>query len=134
MAHPIFLLAVSIVYSVFYVAYGHFRKVCLMNQLQCRPAPPIPQDWLGIGFLLKQIQALRQNRVLDWSLSVFKEHGKTFEIVKFGQQNIYTAEPENIKAVLGTQFEDFEISWMRNTAFFPFAGLGIVTSNGTFVS
>lgn len=41
-----------------------------------------------------------------------------------------TTDPENIKAILATQFEDFELGPMRRGNFFPMLGNGIFTADG----
>jgi cytochrome P450 len=40
------------------------------------------------------------------------------------------SEPENIKAILADQFEDFELGWKRHQYFSPFLGNGIFTVDG----
>lgn len=41
-----------------------------------------------------------------------------------------TIEPENVKAVLASQFEDFELGPVRRANFFPLLGNGIFTADG----
>ena len=54
----------------------------------------------------------------------------TFTAQLPGQQFIQTAEPENIKAMLATQFKDFELPAIRKGAFAPIFGHGIFTTDG----
>jgi len=44
--------------------------------------------------------------------------------------SIFTVEPENVKAILATQFEDFELGHVRRGNFFPMLGNGIFTADG----
>jgi hypothetical protein len=134
MNYSIVWFALSVVCYGSYIMYHHVRKVRIMKGLKCQPATRMPQqDWLGIGIFIQQLVALRNNRFLDWTASLFEANGNTFEFVKFGKPTIYTAEPENIKAILATQFEDFEIGWMRSKALSPLTGLGVFTSDGEFL-
>jgi cytochrome P450 len=56
--------------------------------------------------------------------------GYTFTQLTLGERMILTAETENIKAVLATQFKDFELSPRRKAAFHPIFGHGIFTTDG----
>jgi hypothetical protein len=47
-----------------------------------------------------------------------------------GTDVIVTNEPENLKALLATQFTDFEIGPQRRGNFFPAFGNGIFTTDG----
>jgi cytochrome P450 len=54
----------------------------------------------------------------------------TFSQLLMGKRVINTSEPENIKALLATQFKDFGMPTMRNNALAPVFGHGIFTTDG----
>ncbi|KAF8862692.1 putative cytochrome P450 [Acephala macrosclerotiorum] len=54
----------------------------------------------------------------------------TYSQLLLGERVINTAEPENIKAILATQFKDFELPPRRKAAFQPTFGHGIFTTDG----
>jgi len=50
-----------------------------------------------------------QNNLLKYSKGTH-----TIETMVLGHRLILTEDPENIKAILGSQFEDYGLSWLRN--------------------
>ncbi|KFX94096.1 hypothetical protein V490_04524 [Pseudogymnoascus sp. VKM F-3557] len=67
--------------------------------------------------------------MLPSTVEQHKELGNTFSIVIPGQTAISTIEPENLKAVLATQFHDFGIG-KRHRGMGALLGHGIFTSDG----
>ena len=57
--------------------------------------------------------------------------GRTFSLRILGNNTIWTTSPSNIQAILSTRFSDFELSRSRISAFRPYTGDGIFSSNGT---
>lgn len=63
----------------------------------------------------------------------FRSHGWTFSMTGlFGEQSILTAEPENLRAVFSSQFQDFPTGPRRAAAFGYMLGHCIFTSDGPF--
>lgn len=76
-------------------------------------APFVP-DWspLGLGFTYRAIRANLTNRNYEfWLSDVFKNANPnrpyTAELRVLGQRSVLTADEENIKAILATQFSDY---------------------------
>ncbi|KFY39519.1 hypothetical protein V494_03952 [Pseudogymnoascus sp. VKM F-4513 (FW-928)] len=98
----------------------------------CQPPNRFPQSEriLGLG-LAKSLQALtKSKKFLFTSLQWHREFGNTYSSVLLGQTAIVTIEPENLKAILSTQFHDFGIG-KRNLAVGPLLGQGIFSSEGS---
>lgn len=55
--------------------------------------------------LLKAFHYERKKNILQFFLEVMAENGNTFEQNLLFARNIDTIEPENIEAILSTQFE-----------------------------
>jgi cytochrome P450 len=55
--------------------------------------------------------------------------GTTFEQTVLGVSSIVTVDPENVKALLATQFNDFALG-LRHDTFYPLLGDGIFTLDG----
>jgi hypothetical protein len=51
-----------------------------------------------------------------------------------GHRNFHTMDPENVKALLATQFKDFGLGEARIKAFYPLFGRGIVSAAQTRVA
>lgn len=60
---------------------------------------------LGLDMLLKGVKYARARNTLQFFFDVFEETGTTFEQVLLGARGIDTVDPENIEAVLSTNFD-----------------------------
>ncbi|KAK9323804.1 cytochrome P450 [Lipomyces orientalis] len=83
-------------------------------------------DLFGIRRFLSLTRSFRQHKVMEFMLADFQRYGSTFGTTVFGQRNHWTVEPENIKAILATKFNDYGLG-TRYDAFLPFLGEGIFT-------
>lgn len=73
---------------------------------------------------------LKKGILLQGTHRLAIRNGRTFSLETLGRSTIWTTEPENIQAILSTQFSDFEQSSARINAFRPYTGDGIFSSNG----
>ena len=73
--------------------------------------PPVQASlWpLGLNTFVKSVLDLRNNRYLKGEHEVLEELGNTIEQNLIGQIVILTRDPENIKAMLATQFQEFDL-------------------------
>lgn len=75
-------------------------------QKGCQPLKAWSAKWpLGLDFLIKVIRYGKAQQILKFFLDVIDESGTTFEQSLLGARGIDTVDPENIEAVLSTQFE-----------------------------
>ena len=100
----------------------------------CRPAPLVPKkDWLGIARLRESMRATREERGPQYIAESMDEVGKDIHTVRAGvldYELIITRDPVNVKAMLATQAEDFDIGPHRPDSFKPLLGSGIFTNRG----
>ncbi|KAF2271625.1 putative cytochrome P450 alkane hydroxylase [Westerdykella ornata] len=96
----------------------------------CKPAKPLPQGERILGFSLfkEQMKAAKEARLLPLMVQRHRDHGNTFKGAIMGREFITTIEPENIKAILSTNFKDYKLG--REDALGPLLGKGIFTSDG----
>jgi hypothetical protein len=95
--------------------------------------PKRRQHYWPLGFdLVQQLIKADQAQLLPPELEkVQKSMGvDTWIQYVVSSDLIVTDDPQNIKAVLATQFNDFEIGPQRRGSFFPLLGNGIFTSDG----
>lgn len=97
-----------------------------------------------------QYDALKSGNLFEAQLQYFRKHGmgRTFEIKLFGKVGFLTTDPENVQAILVTNFEgqgpshllpntklimylppDFDLG-SRRAGFYPMIGEGIFTQDG----
>jgi len=109
-------LALLIALPVFVAArrrYLHLRGMRLHGTL---PALVYPHadPVLGIDWLRLMTGALRRNAVLEtWHELFMRSVGQTFWHLSIGSWMIMTNEPENVKALLSTQFDAWPIGGTR---------------------
>ncbi len=91
----------------------------------CKPVPTYPQhDVLGLRYLVQTAQALKQHVMLQRRRDVLDALGHTFVHGVFPEWTacITTDEPENVKAVLSTRFDDWALPGIRIKSFSPVLG------------
>ncbi|OAA53532.1 Cytochrome P450 [Cordyceps fumosorosea ARSEF 2679] len=102
----------------------------------CLPEPRVFQwdVFFGLDIPISQGRALQQNRYLEWlrDLHASMPRTKTFSVNFGGYRWIYSIEPEILKAVYATNFQDFGVEPIRQhpPGFKPFAEKGVSTSDG----
>ncbi|KAJ4297103.1 hypothetical protein N0V88_004020 [Collariella sp. IMI 366227] len=103
-----------------------------LAQMPGARAPTIPSRVpFGLDFLAKSIRRAKKHEELEhwrWMMSVFK--GPTGEHRVAGRRMIFTADPDNIKAILATQFNDYGKGKPFHDDWKPFLGDSIFGTDG----
>lgn len=129
-------LSIGVVaFSLFYyyltkfLRRGHIRRVEAENGAK----PPI---WLtdvwkpkNGGLVWETITAIREHRWLDLINARHEAGGYTYQTTAIFGHFYHTSEPENIKAMLATKFEDWALG-NRMPAVGPLLGGGVFTNDG----
>lgn len=97
----------------------------------CQEPPQYPQSEriIGYGNFKEQIATFKAKQVLSTGKRRFEKYGDTYSAVTLGSKIIMTRDPENIKAMLATNFKDFGIG-RRFETLGALLGQGIFTSDG----
>ncbi|KAI9874886.1 MAG: hypothetical protein M1830_009176 [Pleopsidium flavum] len=121
------------VYLIYWqLTTGALRR-CLITENGCQPAKEIPakDPILGLDVFIDNYQQFKQHKALEWSQKKFLElNANTIVIKLLRQRVIFTAEPENIKAMLALNFKSWSIGKERIHDMKPFLGEGIFTTDG----
>ena len=91
----------------------------------CKPVPKYPaQDILGLRYLLQTARALKGHFMLQSRREVLEGLGHTFVHGVFPEWEvcITTDEPEIVKTVLSSRFEDWVLPGIRIRSFLPVLG------------
>lgn len=88
--------------------------------------PPL----LGLVTLKELLDRKKKGEMLDYVFEQFTEWGDTFVAKLVGVPIVFTKDPENIKAFLATQFNEFALG-TRHAHFKPLLGDGIFTLDST---
>jgi cytochrome P450 len=98
----------------------------------CKPIQgrfPHRDQILGTDYIREALAAKSKGEFLVRECGLFEKLGPTYIFHICGVGVISTAEPENMKAILATSFEDFG-SGERNAFLEPVLGTGIFTTDG----
>ncbi|KAH9208984.1 cytochrome P450 [Leptodontidium sp. 2 PMI_412] len=98
----------------------------------CKPARKLPQQEriIGLQEFHKQVASAKAKVFLREIQKQFQEMGNTFSTVVLGTELVMTIEPENVRAILSTNFKDYGLG-KRMTSMGPLLGNGIFTSDGS---
>ncbi|KAE8355085.1 cytochrome P450 [Aspergillus coremiiformis] len=97
--------------------------------LGCQPAAQGPPGIFGFRSFIRLVKEMRQRRWIEYFTEQYEQFGNTYSHKNLGTKMISTREPENIKALLATQFHDFGLG-TRHREFYPLLGDGIFTLDG----
>ncbi len=131
MLSPVLVLAGALLLTLLVANYIqniiHHRRNA--KRLNCRPIVQGPTDIFGIRPFYRLAQAVREKRWVEYIAGQYANNGHTFGQNVLGRKIVSTIEPENVKAVLATQFNDFCLG-TRHREFYPLLGDGIFTLDG----
>ncbi|KAJ3497087.1 hypothetical protein NLG97_g2163 [Lecanicillium saksenae] len=128
----VFLLAIAGVYLL-NLLWVRVSNRILTQRAGCKPAHVRPSRYpLGIDTLTRTITAIKKNDRQNDDVAVYEEMGCPSTWIEniLGGWYHTTVDPENIKAMLATQFKDFELGSLRSNQLGPLVGHGIFTSDG----
>ncbi|CAL3969381.1 unnamed protein product [Diplocarpon coronariae] len=132
MSYPlrVVILVLALVFLVKRIR-SNMRVALFKKQHGCKPEVRIPQSEqiIGYGFYQIQARAAKSRTILQVGRRRFADHGNTWRATMMGQAFYNTIDPENVKAVLATNFKDFDLG-QRQEAFGPLLGQGIFTTDG----
>lgn len=121
--YGVVLLAVVLVY----LAHRKFIEYQFTKKYGCKNPPTIDTGFLGIPMIRQALGNLKGGSVLEFFMDRTREVDVgTYQMFVAGMKIIFTIEPENIKAMLATQFNDFALG-SRHAHFKPLLGDGIFT-------
>ncbi|VVT54771.1 uncharacterized protein SAPINGB_P004254 [Magnusiomyces paraingens] len=131
LAGPLLIIVLLIVIPLYQDAKYRFQ---VWRQRGSASPPGIPMTSysfpFGIPFLLNIIKLSNDKSILSYFLVLWEKRKRTTVRQQvFGQFNIVTNDPENIKSVLSVNFKDYEFG-VRHGAFAPLLGDGIFTLDG----
>jgi len=125
--------AVFIFYLIISKVIDHVGATRFSMARGCKPPRkfPQPERIIGLKLLRSMRVASKSSNSLQANLKRFETAGgDTYQATVLGRTFINTKDPENIQAVLATNFKDFDLGQSRIKTFDPFLGKGIFTSDG----
>ncbi|EEP75550.1 hypothetical protein UREG_00396 [Uncinocarpus reesii 1704] len=107
-------------------SYLEIERIRKMENAEEPPSDP-DEGLLGIAIYRRMAKDQGEHVFLEEQTKLYERLGDTYKANLFGRPFIDTRDPENIKAILSTQFEQFSLGESRLDAFHPMLGDGIFT-------
>lgn len=102
----------------------HWRRASFRKVHGCQPVKKLPQYPFLRGFdmIVNFKHWLRDGEFMETTTRLLAEHGGTFSMRAGGGVGIWTCDLENVKAILSSKTDDFDLPWIRIKTFTPFLG------------
>ncbi|KAI9648671.1 hypothetical protein NHQ30_003309 [Ciborinia camelliae] len=122
-------------YVIYLIVGGLIRSQLLRikaKKLNCEVPPSLKNNLpLGIDQVTRALNALAAKSFPPDTVQKYKEvNALTYSNSILGNDGLATIDEHNIKAILGTQFHDFDLGVQRINNFLPFLGPGIFAQDG----
>lgn len=113
------------------VAFFQDRKFKKANGCKRpRNVAHVQEPILGLDFLFQCLKSAREGRYIRFAAQRFRKYGYTYITKRLAFETVHTADPENLKFMLATEFNSFKLASIRVGAMAPLFGTGIFTTNG----
>ena len=87
------------------MAANSIQEAALVSNHKCQLPLRLPYSWpLGLDVLIKVVKADRNGTLLHLFVNEVERLAYTIEKVLLGDRSIDTFEPQNLEAILSTQF------------------------------
>lgn len=114
------------VFAIYWV-YRDLKVFVLRKKLGAELPPWLPNSgYFNSKRALYILDLKSTGRLIEWFYSVWNGDHESYRVRIAGKQIFATCDPENIKALLATQFNDFELG-LRHSHFKPLLGDGVFT-------
>ena len=127
------LIALFLTRKVYWESTTGARRRALAKEHGCLPAKraPAKDPLLGIDWFFNNLKSFREHRLLEfWQSGLRDNNAHTLTLLMFGQRLYITDEPENVKTLLATKFDDWSIGAERIKQITAILGKGIFTTEG----
>ncbi|KAL9599199.1 MAG: hypothetical protein Q9219_003980 [cf. Caloplaca sp. 3 TL-2023] len=111
--------------------YGSHQQ--FIKKHGCEPTKILPSRYpFGIDTFIENINDIKSHTLLSSYQQLFYKLGSTTFFAQFLWLTTFsTTEPENIKAILATDFKSYSVGEERNKSLRPILGEGIFTTDGS---
>ena len=130
--HDSFLIVFFLVIAISFIAFRLYQYYRPKRASSLSEPSSLHQldPFLGLDIVIASYRRLRLHEFLQLCQERFAQAGNTYACRIPGSRIVVTCEPENVKALLATQFQDFELGHRRRQAFRPLLGESIFASDG----
>ncbi|KAF4634825.1 hypothetical protein G7Y89_g3274 [Cudoniella acicularis] len=121
-SYTLALVATGICSYICYFVWQTQKFRALSHAHGCKLPPQYPHidPIFGLDLFIRNAKAISQNRFLPDLQERYKKLGWTFGSLSFGSGAIASVEPENLRTIWVTKFEDWGVQPLRLPALAPF--------------
>lgn len=122
-----------IAYRIYWETTTGAARRSLAKQHGCLPAKSFRSKYfvLGLDIVLSNMRAYREHRLLErWTKTLTSHNAHTLIAKILGQTVFWTDDPENVKTMLATNFDQWSLGQDRIQQMESYLGHGIFTSEG----
>ncbi|RAK90517.1 cytochrome P450 [Aspergillus costaricaensis CBS 115574] len=124
-------LSAFVALQLYQIISRSYRYKRLSKEWNCEPVSSYPSGLFGHKAVWRARAATQEGQVGSTMHEVHLQYGNTLKLNFVGHDVVATCEPENIQAVLASQFSSFGLSKWRYPQYRPLLGRGIFTSDGS---
>ena len=125
-------ITIALLYLSFFNVATSIGRRNAVSKHHCKAplAYPHKDPFFGLDAIHDAITAAKSKTSIARQIEQYRRYGRTFSSRFFMTPVISTVEPENVKAVLSTNFSDYGIGSRRKMAFAPLLGRSIFQVDG----
>ena len=126
--------SLGVIYYIIKKFREHVQYKAAMRQHGCQPPRYYPHrdPLFGLDLMLDVKRSVERGQCIEDSHQRFEKYGHTFVTKAFGAKIINTIEPENLKAMLATDFKKWGFEPLRRDMVLSFMGKGIMNQDGEY--
>lgn len=114
-------------FIVLYFVHRRIRVYRISKAFGCQSVQLLRSTWFGAPLLYGALTSINQGTLLEYlGEKLSQVQNKSFDVTIGHFTVLFTLDPENYKAILATQFNDFALG-TRHSHFLPLLGDGIFT-------
>lgn len=95
------------------------------------PSRQFKDPFFALDGIFQAVGRIKSHTFLEYCREQYQTHGNTFASQIATMKTVNTSEPENFKAILSTNFKDYEVGSPRRNAFEPALGNSLLLVDGT---
>ncbi|KAF9016963.1 cytochrome P450, partial [Hymenopellis radicata] len=126
-----YVAASILVHPIARLLFSIYRGGVLRRDMKAKGAIPIPAVSVSSRAIIKTMLENNASGYIGEPLWAWAaQYGNTYELDILGEKRVVTIEPDHVKAVLATQFKEFEKSPLTLTQWSDLLGTGVFNANG----
>ncbi|MCJ1386707.1 hypothetical protein MMC17_009833 [Xylographa soralifera] len=106
----------------------------MIREHKCQPPASVRQrdPILGLDAVFRQFRSYESGQRNTAFIEQVKTYGYTFQSQTYGRRRLFTIQPDNLRAIMSTDFQSWGVEPLRLAPWEPFLGKGVMDTDGAF--